>query len=95
MELRITGKHGSLAGGSWYVGRVEGHHFEALVFVEPSQYGIDGGQVSKLYLWAAGPRNKRGKSLAVYDRAWEQEPTDEMRPVVEFLVQELSRREHE
>lgn len=95
MELRITGKHGSLAGGAWYVGRVGSYHFEALVFVESSQYGIDGGQVSKLYLWAAGPRNKRGESLAVYERAWEQEPTAEIRPVVEFVVQELSRRERE
>jgi hypothetical protein len=95
MELRITGKHDSLAGGAWYVGRVGSYHFEALVFAEPSQYGIEGGHVSKLYLWAAGPRGKRRESLVVYERAWEQEPAEEMRPVVEFVVQELSRRERE
>ena len=94
MELRITSKHGGMGGGVWYVGRVEKLHFEALVFTEPSQYGIDGGQVSKLYVWA-GPKKKRGKSVAVYERGWELEPGEEVRPVVEFLVQELSRRERE
>jgi hypothetical protein len=94
MEVRITSKHGGLGGGVWYVGRVGGYHFEALVFAESSQYGIDGGPVSKLYLWD-GPKRKRGKALAVYERGWEQEPSEEVIPVVEFLVQELSRRERE
>jgi len=95
MEIRITGQHGSLSGGAWYVGRVGGYHFEALVFAEPSQYGMDGGQVSKLYLWAAGPRGKRGESLAVYERGWELEPEEDVRQVVEMLVAELSRRQRE
>jgi len=94
MEVRITAMHGSLSGGAWYVGRVESYHFEALVFVEPSQYGIGGGQVSKLYLWA-GPKKKRGKPLAVYERGWELEPEEAMRPVIEGLVEELSRRARE
>ncbi len=94
MELRITGKHGGLGGGTWYVGRVDGRHFEALVFTEPSQYGIGGGQVSKLYLWA-GPKKKRAQTLAVYERGWEQEPGEETLPVADFLAQELSRRERE
>jgi hypothetical protein len=95
MEVRITGQHGSLAGGLWYVGRAGNYHFEALVFAEPSQYGIDGGQVSKLYVWAAGARNKRGESLAAYERGWELEPEEGVRGVVETLVAELSRRERE
>jgi len=94
MDLRVTGKHGGLGGGVWYVGRVGGYHFEALVFAEPSQYGIDGGQVSKLYVWD-GPNKKRGKALAVYERGWELEPGEDGRPVVEFVVQELSHRERE
>jgi hypothetical protein len=94
MEVRITGQHGSLAGGLWYVGRVGSYHFEALVFAEPSQYGIDGGQVSKLYVWD-GPKKKRGKALAVYERGWELEPEEGVRGVVETLVMELSRRERE
>jgi len=94
MEVRITGKHGGMGGGVWYVGRVESHHFEALVFTEPSQYGIGGGQVSKLFLWDR-PKKKRGKALAVYDREWELEPSEDVRQVVEMLVAELSRRECE
>ena len=94
MEVRITGRHGSLSGAAWYTGRVGSYHFEALVFAEPSQYGIDGGQVSKLYLWE-GPKGKRGKALAVYERAWELEPGEEMRAVVEMLVAELSRHQRE
>ena len=94
MEVRITGKHGGMGGGIWYTGRVGDYHFEALVFAEPSQYGIDGGQVSKLFVWA-GPKRKRGKALVVYERGWELEPDEEVRPVVEMLVEELSRRERE
>ena len=94
MEIRITGKHGGMGGGVWYVGRVEKRHFEALVFTEPSQYGIDGGQVSKLHVWE-GPKRKRGKALAVYERGWELEPGEEVRQVVKTLVAELSRRERE
>jgi len=92
--IRITSKHAGLGGGTWYVGRVDGHHFEALVFAEPSQYGIDGGQVSKLYLWT-GPKRKGGQEAAVFERGWELEPGDEVRPLVEFLVRELSRLEGE
>jgi len=94
MEVRITGKHGGMGGGVWYVGRVEKRHFEALVFAEPSQYGIDGGQVSKLFVWD-GPKKKRGKALAAYERGWELEPEEDVRQVVEMLVAELSRRERE
>ena len=94
MEVRITGKHGGMGGGVWYVGRVGSYHFEALVFTESSQYGVGGGQVSKLYVWA-GPKKKRGRALAAYERGWELEPDEEVRPVVEMLVEELSRRERE
>jgi len=94
MRLRTTSKHAGLSGGTWYVGRVDGRHFEALVFAEPSRYGVDGGQVSKLYLWT-GPKKKGGHEAAVFERGWEMEPSDEIRPVVEFLVSALSRLEGE
>ena len=94
MEVRVTGQHGSLAGGLWYVGRVGSYHFEALVFVEPSQYGLGGGQVSKLYLWD-GPKKRHSQAVVVYERGWELEPEEDVRQVVEVLVAELSRRERE
>jgi len=94
MRIKITSKHAGLSGGTWYVGRVDGRHFEALVFAEPSQYGIGGGQVSKLYLWT-GPKKKGGQTLAVYERGWEQEPDEGVRPAVVSVVEALSRRERE
>ena len=94
MSVRITSKHAGLSGGVWYVGRVDDRHFEALVFAEPSHYGIDGGQVSKLYLWT-GPKKKGGQEAAVFERGWELEPSEEGCPVVESLVRELSRLERE
>jgi hypothetical protein len=94
MQIKVTRTHRGPSGGTWYVGRVDGRHFEALVFAEPSQYGIDGGQVSKLYAWD-GPKKKVGNEIAVFERGWELEPSEEVRPVVEFLVRELSRLEGE
>jgi hypothetical protein len=91
MEVRIASTHSSLSGGAWYVGRVGSYHFEALVFAEPSQYGIGGGQVSKLYLWD-GPKKRHSQVVAVYERGWELEPKEDLRVVVETLVAELSRR---
>jgi len=94
MEIRITGRHGGLGGGTWYIGRAGTYHFQALVFAEPSQYGIGGGQVSKLYLLDR-PRKKGGTEVAVFEREWELEPSEDVRPILEFLVQELSRSEQE
>ena len=94
MQIKVTRTHRGPSGGTWYVGRVDGRHFEALVFAEPSQYGIDGGQVSKLYLWT-GPKKKSGQEVAVFERGWELEPDEDTRLVVDCLVQELSRRERE
>ena len=48
MEVGITGKHGGMGGGVWYVGRVGSYHFEALVFTESSQYGVGGYHVEAL-----------------------------------------------
>ena len=94
MQIKVTRTHRGPSGGTWYVGRVDSRHFEALVFAEPSQYGVGGGQVSKLYVWA-GPKKKRGIALAVYERGWELEPGEDVRVIVEGLVAELSRRERE
>jgi hypothetical protein len=94
MGIKVTSRHSGIGGGTWYIGRVGTYHFQALVFAEPSQYGIDGGQVSKFYLLDK-PRKKSGKELAVYDRGWELEPAEADRPVVETLLAELSRRERE
>lgn len=94
MEVRTASTHSSLSGGAWYVGRAEQRHFEALVFAEPSQYGIGGGQVSKLHLWDR-PKKQRSQVVAAYERGWELEPEEAVRPVVDVLVADLSRRAQE
>ncbi len=102
MQIEITRTSRSLSGGTWYVGRVGRYRFEALVFAEPSQYGIDGGQVSKLCLLDR-PRRQGGRELAAYERQWELRPEEaaqvlgvdwsEVQDAVQTVVAETSRRE--
>jgi hypothetical protein len=94
-EITITTRGRSLSGGEWYVGRVGSYWFEALVFTEPSQYGIDGGQVSKLCLLDA-PRKRDGRELACYDRGWDLRPAEaQVQEAMMRLVDDLSRGERE
>jgi len=45
-------------------------HYWMKVFDEPSQFGVDGGKVSKLML------KRYGKVVCNYDRGWDIEPAD-------------------
>lgn len=45
-------------------------HYWAKVYDECSEYGIDGGRVSKLMI------KQDGKIVCNYDRGWDVEPTD-------------------
>lgn len=45
-------------------------HYWIKVYDEPSQFGIDGGKVSKLML------KRDGKIVCNYDRGWDIEPAD-------------------
>lgn len=94
----------SLSGGVWYVGTVGTYYFEALVFSEPSKYGIDGGQVSKLLILDKS-RRQGGKELACYERGWEVRPENAevsfeidwrtVQEAVRVVVDETSRMERE
>ena len=46
-------------------------HYWMKVYEEPSQFGIDGGKISKLML------KRKGKIVCNYDRGWDIEPADE------------------
>lgn len=37
-------------GGNWIFGTVGSCEFQAKVYLKPSEYGIDGGNVSKLWI---------------------------------------------
>lgn len=65
----------------WINGRIttmEGYRFAAKVHELPSSNGIDNGHISKLQIW------KNDRSIAVYDRGWDQKPeTNEQKQAVE------------
>ncbi|MEP3346336.1 MAG: hypothetical protein ABJN34_14890 [Litoreibacter sp.] len=55
----------------WTDGRIitmEGYTFTAKVHDEPSQFGIDGGKISKLQVC------KDGEQVMNYDRGWDDDP---------------------
>lgn len=58
-------------GGVWKKGLLDGYDYEVLVFPKGSQYGIDKGRVSKLFI-----RDKNKKVVADYDRSWNVRPKD-------------------
>jgi|GEM_PF-6924354 len=102
MNITIQQSPGRPSGGNWYLGTVNNFYFEVLVFAEPSRFGIDGGQVSKLYLLDK-PRRKGGKELACYERTWHLRPREakdaqgivwrQIRGAIDLVVAETSRRE--
>jgi len=104
MILKVRKRSRSLSGGTWYVGTVGPYYFEALVFLEGSRYGIDGGQVSKL-LVLDKPRRQGGRELACYERGWELRPEDAeaspesdwrtVQKAVRTVVEQTSRMERE
>ena len=79
----------STSGGTWYTAKenLDGLgklKIEVLVFDTPSHYGINDGKISKLYIAL------EGQDLALYDRGWETEPTDEIRPIYEGILEEFN-----
>lgn len=63
---------GGRDGGPWVEGRIvtmKGYEFQAKVYNEPSQHGIDGGKISKLEV------RKDGDIVMNYDRGWDMKPS--------------------
>ncbi|MDO6591492.1 hypothetical protein DS901_09075 [Loktanella sp. D2R18] len=57
--------------GLWIKGRIvtmEGYSFEAKMYDQPSQLGIENGSISKLQV------QKDGKQVMNFDRGWDQKP---------------------
>ena len=70
--------------GRWFVGTLADCTFNALVFQTGSQYGINGGRVSKLTV----RRSDNPATVINYDRGWDIEPhTDEDRLILDTLVE--------
>ncbi len=49
-------------------------------FEEGSQFGIDGGRISKLQI------NEDGKMVCSYDRGWEKKPTGAAKKAYDALI---------
>lgn len=76
--------------GGFISGEVGPFKFSAKVFVMPSEYGIDGGRISKLSIFGADGF----PPVVRYDRGWDIMPkTEEAREALEALIQAFDRAE--
>ena len=65
----------------WNYGIINGAQYEAKVFPCGSQFGIDGGRISKLHVV------KDGRCIINYDRGWDIEPaTDDARDILRAIL---------
>ncbi len=67
--------------GKWDTGEINGFKFEVKHYEEGSEFGIEGGRISKLRI------SKDGTDCAAYERGWDIRPTTgEARAVYAELV---------
>ena len=75
----------------WITGEVtinnKPYYIQGKVYEEPSSYGIDDGQVSKLWVHEMNGKDL-GKEIIAYDRGWDKEPKDKklLQEVLKLLV---------
>ena len=98
-DLRITKTTRRAAGGgTWVIGTIAGHRFDALVFPEHAEcpdYELGESRISKL--WLARISEKYTKfgidftTVANFDRGWDLRPTtDAAKAIVDFLAAGLA-----
>ena len=69
----------------WSKGEIRGCKFEVKHFEQGSEWGIDGGRISKLWV------TKDGLEIASYDRGWDVLPaTDEAQEVTSEIIQRFN-----
>lgn len=75
--------------GKWFKGTIARYEFFALVFKTGSQYGINGGRVSKLTVRHKVTRfTDRPIYIINYDRGWDVQPEDDLgRLVLDTLIE--------
>ena len=91
LTFRLQHRHGG-AGGTWVIGLVAGHRFQALVFpdhAESPDYELADSRISKLWV----QRLADGAAVFNFDRGLDLPARDaEAQAVVDFLAAELARR---
>jgi hypothetical protein len=76
MDINLPIKLNSFNNTSnWISGIIGDYKFEAKHFDVGSEFGIDGGRVSKLSIWKGDSWNDG--LIVNYDRGWDIEPTTE------------------
>ena len=69
--------------GGWIEGRIDDYTYQAKVYACGSQFGINDGNISKLWICHTATR----EVVVNYDRGWDIEPTDEhIKEMVDALV---------
>lgn len=82
-------KKSRLGGGiNWLILKHGTHTIQIKRYDEPSQYGINNGRISKLYIKDEKQKHETGTGVVVanYDRGWDVKPTD---PKVKKLVDQI------
>lgn len=90
-DLRITKTTRRAAGaGTWVIGTIAGHKFNALVFPEHADspdYELGESRISKLWL----QRMADGATVVNFDRGWDIRPTTKVaQAIVDFLAAGLA-----
>ena len=90
-DLRITKTTRRAAGaGTWVIGTIVGHRFDALVFVEHAEcpdYELGQSRISKLWLRRLSDKT----CVANFDRGWDIRPmTKAAQAIVDFLAAGLA-----
>jgi hypothetical protein len=77
-------------GGTWVIGTIAGHKFNALVFPEHAEcedYELDDSRISKLWLRRISDK----RAVVNFDRGWDVQPqTAEAQAIVDFLAAGLA-----
>jgi hypothetical protein len=92
-DLVITKTTRRAAGaGTWVIGRLNGHRFDALVFPEHADYPdyeLGESRISKLWI----KRLSDDRTVCNFDRGWDVRPTTKLAAaIVDFLAAGLAER---
>ncbi|MBK8270181.1 MAG: hypothetical protein IPK83_18540 [Planctomycetes bacterium] len=89
-QIKRIDKRNHGGGGTWVMGTIGGHKFEALVFAEHAEcesYELDKSKISKLWLQKIG----EPKPAAHFDRGWDVRPTTKIAQIiVESLCESMA-----
>lgn len=73
--------------GNWTYGTIGGFDFEVKHFKNPSEFGIDDGRISKLWISRRGTYG----AVACYDRGWDKLPRfDQEIEVTQLIIDKFN-----